>query len=51
MNHIQFVVALPLLLGGCAATSLGDLATYENAADPAVGTPPIGYVTPVAGVA
>ncbi|AOF93303.1 hypothetical protein [Sinorhizobium sp. RAC02] len=49
MNHIQFVVALPLLLGGCAATSLGDLATYENAADPAVGTSPIGYTTPVAG--
>lgn len=49
MNHIQFVVALPLLLGGCAATSLDDLATYEDVADPATGAHPTRYATPVSG--
>ncbi len=49
MNHIHIVVALPLLLGGCAATSIGDIATYDDAANAAVGAAPIHYSTPVTG--
>ncbi|NKN35855.1 hypothetical protein HFC70_05750 [Agrobacterium sp. a22-2] len=49
MNHIYIVVALPLLLGGCAATPIGDIATYDDAANPALGVTPIHYSTPVTG--
>lgn len=49
MNHIHIVVALPLLLGGCAATSIGDIATFDDAANPALGVTAIRYTTPVTG--
>lgn len=49
MNHTHLVVALPLLLGGCAATSLSDFTTYDGAADPTIGARAIHYATPVAG--
>lgn len=49
MNHIHIVVALPLLLGGCAATSIGEIATFDDAANPALGVTAIRYSTPVTG--
>ncbi|MCA1971113.1 MAG: hypothetical protein LDL42_18445 [Rhizobium sp.] len=49
MNHIHIVVALPLLLGGCAATSIGEIAIYDDAANAALGVTPIRYSTPVTG--
>jgi hypothetical protein len=49
MNHIHIVVALPLLLGSCAATTIGDIATYDDAANAAVGVTPIPYTTPITG--
>ena len=41
MNHIPVVVVLPLLLGGCATTSIGEIATYDDASNPAFGVTPI----------
>ncbi|AYM83766.1 MULTISPECIES: hypothetical protein [Agrobacterium] len=50
MNPIYIVVAAPLLLGGCTATSLmNDAASYDDAANPTLGAGPIRYQTPVAG--
>ena len=48
MNPFYIVVALPLLLGGCAATST-DVTTYDDSADPAYGVKPVSYTTPVTG--
>lgn len=44
MNPIYIVVAAPLLLGGCTATSMmNDAASYDDAANPtlAVAPPPL----------
>ncbi|MCZ4432877.1 hypothetical protein O3S81_24470 [Agrobacterium sp. SOY23] len=50
MNPIHIVVAAPLLLGGCTATSMmNDAASYDDAANPALGAAPIRYQTPVSG--
>ncbi len=50
MNPIYIVVAAPLLLGGCTATSMmNDAASYDDAANPSLGADPISYQTPVAG--
>ena len=51
MNHIPVVVVLPLLLGGCATTSIGEIATYDDGSSPAFGVTPIHYSTPVSGYA
>ena len=38
MNPIHIVVAAPLLLGGCTATSMmNDAASYDDAANPSLG--------------
>lgn len=44
MNPIYIVVAAPLLLGGCSATS-----SMNEAANPSLGVTPLRYQTPVAG--
>lgn len=49
MNLIHIVVALPVLLGGCASTSIGEIAAYDETANPASGVTPIRYSTPVTG--
>ncbi|MFS8124965.1 hypothetical protein QD336_21285 [Rhizobium sp. BR 250] len=50
MNPIHIVVAAPLLLGGCTATSMmNNAAAYDDAANPALGAAPIRYQTPVSG--
>ncbi|MDX0494095.1 hypothetical protein GOC53_28140 [Sinorhizobium medicae] len=49
MNHMYFVVALPLFLGGCAATSLNEVTSYEDPANPSLGVVPVRYSNPVAG--
>ncbi len=50
MNPIYIVVAAPLLLGGCTATSLmNEAASFEDASNPALGVTPIRYQTPVTG--
>jgi hypothetical protein len=42
MNPIYIVVAAPLVLGGCTATSLmNDAASYDDAANPTLGAGPI----------
>ncbi|MFK0205698.1 hypothetical protein [Agrobacterium sp. NPDC090283] len=50
MNPIHIVVAAPLLLGGCTATSMmNDAASYDDAANPTLGVAPPRYQTPVSG--
>ncbi|MFK3691642.1 hypothetical protein ACI2J4_15390 [Agrobacterium tumefaciens] len=50
MNPIYIVVAAPLLLGGCTATSMmNDAASYDDAANPTLGAPSLRYQTPVSG--
>jgi hypothetical protein len=50
MNPIYIVVAAPLLLGGCTATSsMNEAASYEDAANPSLDVAPLRYQTPVAG--
>ena len=50
MNPIYIVVAAPLLLGGCTATSsMNEAASYEDAANPSLGVTPLHYQTPVTG--
>jgi len=46
MNHMHIVVALPLFLGGCAATSI-EVATYDDSSNPSVGVVPVRYATPI----
>lgn len=41
MNPIYIVVAAPLLLGGCTATSMmNDAASYDDAANPTLAVAP-----------
>lgn len=49
MNHILIVVAVPLLLGGCAATSPSEVSPHDNPADPSFGVAPLRYSSPVTG--
>lgn len=50
MNPIYIVVAAPLLLGGCTATSsMNEAASYEDAANPSLGVTLLRYQTPVTG--
>lgn len=50
MNPIHIVVAAPLLLGGCTATSvMNNAASYDDAANPTLGVVPSRYQTPVSG--
>ncbi|AYM13388.1 hypothetical protein G6L58_18915 [Agrobacterium tumefaciens] len=50
MNPIYIVVAAPLLLGGCTATSsMNEAASYEDAANPSLGVTSLRYQTPVTG--
>ncbi|WP_421403229.1 hypothetical protein [Agrobacterium fabrum] len=50
MNPIHIVVAAPLLLGGCTATSvMNNAASYDDAANPTLGVAPSRYQTPVSG--
>lgn len=50
MNPIHIVVAAPLLLGGCTATSvMNNAASYDDTANPTLGVAPSGYQTPVSG--
>jgi len=48
MNPIYIVVAAPLLLGGCTATSMmNDAAAYDDAANPTLAVAPLRYQSPV----
>lgn len=50
MSPIYIVVAAPLLLGGCTATSsMNEAASYEDATNPSLGVTPLRYKTPVTG--
>ncbi|MGP4669375.1 hypothetical protein [Agrobacterium pusense] len=48
MNPIYIVVAAPLLLGGCTATSMmNDAASYDDAANPTLAVAALRYQSPV----